>query len=104
MSTRDHTTSLQSDNVEDIGEINNSITIEAWVTKKSKHQNSFLTDDERKLSMSKNISRNLRDNFQNNKWKHNVSLKFYHEKPPKYLNIFWLKKNQGFGIFFLIKC
>ena len=34
---RDNTTSPQSDNVEDIGEINNSIMIEARVTKKIKY-------------------------------------------------------------------
>ena len=32
--TRDNTTSLQPDNVEYIGEINNSLMIEAGVTKK----------------------------------------------------------------------
>ena len=36
LSTRDQSTSLQSDNVEDICEINNSLLIEAGVTKKNK--------------------------------------------------------------------
>ena len=48
-------------------------------TKRSKYQNSLLTDDYRKLGMSKNIYRNLKEKFQNHKWKHNVSPTFYHE-------------------------
>ena len=40
--TRDHTTSLQSDNVEDIGEINNALLIESKLTRKTVGQ---LKDD-----------------------------------------------------------
>ena len=39
--TRDNTTSIHSDNVEDIGEINNTLMVEASVTK----QNEQFKDD-----------------------------------------------------------
>ena len=42
-------------------------------TKLCKYQNSLLNDYDRKMSMSRNIYRNLKENFQNHKLKHNVS-------------------------------
>ena len=48
-------------------------------TKRGKYQNILLTGNDIKLSMSKNISKNLKENFQNHKRKYNVSLTFYHE-------------------------
>ena len=49
-------------------------------TRCGKCKNSLLTDYARNLSMSKYISRNLKENFHNYKQKHNVSLTLYHEK------------------------
>ena len=40
------------------------------------------------MSTSKNISRNLKENSQTHKWKHNVSLTLYHEKNTKKLEDF----------------
>ena len=40
--------------------------------------------------MPKNISKNLKESFQNHKGKHNVGIIMYHEKFTKNLRIFWL--------------
>ena len=37
--------------------------------------------------MSKNISKNLKENFQDDKWKHNGGLTVYHEKFTEKLEI-----------------
>ena len=63
--------------------------------KHGKQQNSFLTDDSIKLINPKNISRSLKEDFQNHKRKHNVSLTLYHEKYTKKLEVFLLIKNQN---------
>ena len=61
-------------------------------TKRGIYQNNLLIDDDRKLNISKSISRNLKDNFQNHKLKHNVSLTFIMKK--YLLSMFWLITNQ----------
>ena len=57
--------------------------------KRGKYQNSFITDDDRKLIISKNSSSNLKENFLIHKQKHNVSLTLYHEINTKNLEIFY---------------
>ena len=57
-------------------------------TKSGKYQHSLLTDDNRRLSMSKNISRNLRDNLHNHKRKRNGSRKFIIKKNLNCFGIF----------------
>ena len=57
-------------------------------TKHGKYQNILPTDDDIKMSMSRNFSTNFKENFQKQKWKHNMSLKFYHENIPRSLRIF----------------
>ena len=56
-------------------------------TKRGKYQNSFITNNDRNLIMSNNISKILKERFQKHKWKHNVSLTMYHENLPKQLKI-----------------
>ena len=43
----------------------------------------MITDDDRKLSITNNISRNSKEKVPNHRWKHNVSLIFYDEKYTK---------------------
>ena len=57
-------------------------------TEHGKYQNSLLTDDDIKLSISNKISKNLKENFHNHKWKHNAILTVYHEKSTKKLDSF----------------
>ena len=95
-------------------------------TKRGIYQNSLLIDDDRKLNISKSISRNLKDNFQNHKLKHNVSptfiMKKYQKledflvdiKPIYFMNLINMKKtcyqnpvqmfNLKFGKYFKINC
>ena len=65
-------------------------------TEHSKYQNSLLTDDDIKLSISNKSSKNLKENFHNHKRKHNAILTVYHEKSTKNLKVFWLITNQMF--------
>ena len=61
-------------------------------TKRGKYQNSFLTDDDRNLIVSKNISNNFKETFHNYKRKHNVSLTVYHENIYQKLEDFLVDK------------
>ena len=63
-----------------------------------KYHNSLLTDDDIILSVSRKFSKNFKDNFQNQKWKHNVSLKLWHEVDIKKLEFFWLITNKNCGM------
>ena len=46
---------------------------QVYDTKHGKYRNSFLTYDDINLSMSNNIYNNLKEKFQNHKWKHDFS-------------------------------
>ena len=48
-------------------------------TKRGKYQTSLITDYDINLSMSKNISKNSEEKFQNHKRKHNAILTGYHD-------------------------
>ena len=63
--------------------------------KHGKYQNSLITDDNRKLSESRNVSRNLKEKFHIHKCKHNASLTFYHENYTKTLEDVCLITNQN---------
>ena len=65
-----------------------NIILSNLLKKCGKYQHCLLTDNDKNLSMSKNISRNLKEGFQNHKRKHNASLTFYHEKNTKKLEDF----------------
>ena len=53
--------------------------------KRGRYQFFKITDDNRKLMISRQSYSNLKENFLNHKWKHNVSLTLYHEPNPKKL-------------------
>ena len=53
------------------------------IKKRGKYYNSLITDDERILSILRNIYSDLKENFPNHKQKHNVSLKLWHEVNTK---------------------
>ena len=58
--------------------------------KSGRYHNIFLTDDDRSLSISRNFSSILKENFPNHKRKHNLSITLWHElnikKPEFFLN------------------
>ena len=53
-----------------------------------KYLSSFHTDDDRSLSVSRNFSKNIKENFLNQKRKHNVILNLWHEVNTKKLKYF----------------
>ena len=63
-----------------------------------KYISSLLTHDDRSLSVSKNFSNNLTENFTKHKQEHNVSLNSWHEGNIKNLSILWLISNKNHGI------
>ena len=65
------------DEIEDIW--NESSNDNVPYLKRGKYHKFLLTDDDRSLSMSRTISRNLKENFPNHKQKHIVRLKLWYE-------------------------
>ena len=55
--TRDHTTSLQYDNVENMGEINNSLILEAEVTRKTFVGDYYKMNEKFRLLINGNINK-----------------------------------------------
>ena len=62
--------------------------------KRGIYHNSLIKYDDRSLSISRNISRNLKENFLNQKQKHNVSLKLWHEVNTKTIVYFLVDNKQ----------
>ena len=54
----------------------------------------MLTDDDRRLSVSRNFSKNLKGNFPNHKQEHNASLKLWHEVNTKTFEYFLVNKKK----------
>ena len=50
-----------------------------FMIKRSKYQNSLHTEDDRSLNVSRRFSKNFKQKFMKHKWKHNASLKMWHE-------------------------
>ena len=62
--------------------------------KRDKYHRIFLTDDDRTLSVSRNLSNNFKWNFTNHKHKHNVSLNLFHEINTKNIEYFMVDHKQ----------
>ena len=63
-------------------------TSRKFLKKSGTYQNSLIIDDDRKLIISGQDSRNIKENFPNQTQKYNVSLTLYHEANNKNLRIF----------------
>ena len=62
--------------------------------KRGKYLRSLLTDDDISLSVSRNFSKNIKENFPNHEGKHNVSLNLWYEENTKNLEYFILDNKQ----------
>ena len=82
----------------EIYDVWNESDIETVSEKKlGKYLRSFLSDDDRSLSVSTNFYKNFKENIPNHKRKHNLSLNSWYEVNTKKLSILWLitSKNRG---------
>ena len=59
-----------------------------------KFPNKFITEGDRKDTISKKASRKSKDTFPEKKRKHNVILTVFHETKTKHLRLFWLITNR----------
>ena len=72
--------------------------MKTFLIKCGKYRNSFLTDDDSSLNVSRNFSNIFEENFPNHKRKHNVRLKLWHEVNDPKPELFWLITNNNCGM------
>ena len=62
--------------------------------KRGTYISGFLTDDDRRLSVSRDFSKRFKENFPKHKRKHNVSLNLWHEVNTKNIEYFMVDNKQ----------
>ena len=73
-------------------------TMKQFYIKTQKFNKSLLTDDDRRLMVSRNSSNKWKHDFPHHQQKLNVSLNIVMKKIPKNLIIFWLITNKNRGM------